>query len=159
MYIYSAPPSEPGAAGLILFSAAASLTCSVCLCTCTSLWQSRFSEAWLQEWPMAGPEGGTIWVSDLSLRALGSFLSRMQPQQRRPLPPLPREGLMGTSVISSSDPINTNSSVYQHNLLCWLWPRLRVCAVLLPASAAWGWEEHSSLLKLRTLLRVLECQA
>lgn len=33
-----------------------------------------------------------------------------------PLPLMPRQGLMGTSVISNSGPVNTNSSVYYHNL-------------------------------------------
>lgn len=33
-----------------------------------------------------------------------------------PLPLMPRQGLMGTSVTSNGGPVNTNSSVYYHNL-------------------------------------------
>lgn len=55
-----------------------------------------------------------------------------------PFPLMPRQGLMGTSVISSSGRVNTNRAVYYRNLLCWLWPLPRVRAMAFPASAAWG---------------------
>lgn len=37
-----------------------------------------------------------------------------------PIPLMPRQGLMGTSVTSNNSRVNTNTSVCYHNLLCWL---------------------------------------
>lgn len=80
-------------------------------------WKSGEPESVKQA--LAGLQGDTIWVSDLSRRAQGLFVFVVHGAGEPPLLPLmPRWGLMGTSVISDSSPVNTNSSVYHHNQQC-----------------------------------------
>lgn len=145
--------SEPGAAGMFLYPTTSHLTYSICPFAYINFDEANLCNLnqWNNHWlGLKETQYGSV---TFLWRPRGLFVlrgARVPP----PLPLMPRQGLMGTSVISNSGPVNTNSSVYHHNLLCCLWPLPRVRAAALPASSAWGYEGLSPPLELKTGLRV-----
>lgn len=86
--------------------------------TSSSAWWSLTPITWIRD-----ISGGGAWRTHNMgqwpfLQSQGVFLSCTESVHPPPppLPLMPRQGLMGTSVTSNGGPVNTNSSVYYHNL-------------------------------------------